>query len=613
MQASTRKSAFGADFSSLVKVPEIRRAKSVVLRYAVSVLAVFLACALKVYLDPVLKGQSPFLLFFSAVVIAAWFGGLGPGLTAAVIGTSAHFLLFPFEDVSRRAIWMQVGMFLGESAAVTALISTMRQAQRRSDYVALALHESQTSYRRILDTAYEGIWAVNREGQTEYVNNHLLKMLGYTEDEMLKHSPLNFVAPDDIEKARHHLRNRIEGVSAQYELRFIRRDDTTIWTLVSSTPLLGKDGQSQGSLAMLTDITDRKKAEKALEQSEERYRAFIAQSSEAIWRFEMEQPVATDAPEDDQIEQFYQQAYLAECNNAMAQMHGFHFADEITGARLGDLLPRNDDNIAYLRSFVRSGYRLTDAESYEAYKEGETRCFLNNLVGLVEGNTIRRAWGTQRDITEIKEAERERASLLKREQEARREAERSQRLWAFLADASATLVATSDYRENLKKVAHLALRDISDWCAVDLIEEGGELCRLVVAHTNPAKVALGWEMSQRYPTDLDSEEGMARVLREAKPVLYSEVSDELLQAVAHDAEHLRMMREIDMRSMLITPLLSRVEYSERSHLFFPIRAASIKRKICLSLKHWRAVLLWQLTTLICFPNRKPPTAPKTSS
>src|SRR5918997_22888 len=135
-------------------------------------------------------------------------------------------------------------------------------------------------------------------------------------------------------------------------------------------------------------------------ESEERYRSFIEQSTEGIWRFELEEPVPTDLAPDEQIERFYRHSYLAECNDVMARMYGYARAEEIVGARLGDLLPSSiPENVQYLKDFVRFGYRLADTESQEVDRHGDAKYFLNNLTGIVESGFLMRAWGTQRDIT----------------------------------------------------------------------------------------------------------------------------------------------------------------------------------------------------------------------
>ena len=108
----------------------------------------------------------------------------------------------------------------------------------------------------------------------------------------------------------------------------------------------------------------------------------------------------------EQIERFYRHCYLAECNNVMARMYGYSRAKEIVGARLDDLLSSSiPENIQYLRDFVLSGYQLTDAESQEVDRYGRTKYFLNDLTGIVENECLLRVWGTQRDITERKQAE----------------------------------------------------------------------------------------------------------------------------------------------------------------------------------------------------------------
>src|SRR5262249_20895167 len=135
-------------------------------------------------------------------------------------------------------------------------------------------------------------------------------------------------------------------------------------------------------------------ASKALRVSEERYRSFIRHSSEGIWRFEVAPPIPIGQlpsgtmaahEEDALLDLFYERAFLAECNDAMARMYGHTSADGLLGARLEDLVPRADPrNTAFLRAFIRSGFRLHDAESHEVGRDGRARVFLNNFTGVVE-------------------------------------------------------------------------------------------------------------------------------------------------------------------------------------------------------------------------------------
>jgi PAS domain S-box-containing protein len=167
------------------------------------------------------------------------------------------------------------------------------------------------------------------------------------------------------------------------------------------------------------------------ETREERYRAFIEQTSEGVWRCELREPVATTLPADEQIDRIYVHAYLAEANNAMARMYGVDSAEQIVGTPLIELLPRTDPaNIQYLRAFIESGYHLTDAESHELGRDGESRYFLNNLVGIVRDGHLIRAWGSQRDITARKQI----MSALRASEERYR----------ALVTASSSVVWTSD-------------------------------------------------------------------------------------------------------------------------------------------------------------------------
>lgn len=133
---------------------------------------------------------------------------------------------------------------------------------------------------------------------------------------------------------------------------------------------------------------------------------FLEVTTEATWRFHHEQPLDITLPEDEQVEHLYMYSVLAECNDAFARMYGFRSAADVIGTRLVVFLPpSNPENIAYLRTFIRSGYRLEDAESREIDRYGNAKCFVNNLVGIFERGQLVGAWGTQRDITGARRAE----------------------------------------------------------------------------------------------------------------------------------------------------------------------------------------------------------------
>lgn len=127
----------------------------------------------------------------------------------------------------------------------------------------------------------------------------------------------------------------------------------------------------------------------------------------------------------------------------------------------------------------------------------------------------------------------------------------------FLADASRVLAASLDLGRTLETLARLAVGRLADWCAVDTLDSDGVIRHLVVHHPDPAKVELARRLQRRYPYDPHSAHGLARVLRTGEPELYEEVPESLLRAVARDEEHLRLLRELGLRSAMIVPLVAR--------------------------------------------------------
>lgn len=146
---------------------------------------------------------------------------------------------------------------------------------------------------------------------------------------------------------------------------------------------------------------------------------------------------------------------------------------------------------------------------------------------------------------------------LQQEHKARVDAEAARNYLSFLVDANSLLASSLDYRTTLSRVAQLAVPKIADWCVVDILEEDQSIQRLATAHIDPAKVKLAYEVERRYPSDPNATRGIPQVLRSGTPEIYAEIKDNVLEESARDPEHLRILRELGLRSVMIVPLIAR--------------------------------------------------------
>jgi PAS domain S-box-containing protein len=127
----------------------------------------------------------------------------------------------------------------------------------------------------------------------------------------------------------------------------------------------------------------------------------------------------------------------------------------------------------------------------------------------------------------------------------------------FLGEATETLMSSIDYQETLRNVAWLAVPEIADWCVVDLIGESGAREQVVVAHRDREKLVLAEQLRRYEPAVPDPDTGIGKVMRTGIGELYAEIPDALLVQGAVDAEHLRLLREVGLRSAVIVPLRAR--------------------------------------------------------
>lgn len=127
-----------------------------------------------------------------------------------------------------------------------------------------ALENSEKKYRRLVELAQEGIWAIDASSVTTFVNPRMAEMLGYTAEEMLGKHLFTFMDERGIEIAKMNVERRKQGITEQHDFEFIKKDGTRIYTIMDTTPLNDGSGNYIGAMAAVTDITRRKKSEEAL-------------------------------------------------------------------------------------------------------------------------------------------------------------------------------------------------------------------------------------------------------------------------------------------------------------------------------------------------------------
>ena len=251
------------------------------------------------------------------------------------------------------------------------------------------LKQSEEKYRTIVETATEGVWICDTDARTIFINKRMAEMLGYSEKEMMGKTAYAFMDHESRELAKFNLDRRIRSNRDVYEQKYIRRDGSTLWAIASAAPMLDKNGKVIASLSMLMDITERKKTEIALEESERRYRDLFSNMAEEVHFWKL------DRDEGGRIKTWR----LVDVNPPALKTWGRQSVDEIRGKTTDEIF--GPGSTEHFMPVVQKIMTEGTPYSYEDYFPNLNKYFRFTSVPLGEYFIT-----TGADITSIKQSEK---------------------------------------------------------------------------------------------------------------------------------------------------------------------------------------------------------------
>ncbi|MBG1258647.1 PAS domain S-box protein [Nostoc commune] len=627
------------------------------LRYSIVVLIVALALVLMLMLDPWLSmSGTPFLLFFSAVIVSACYGGLKSGLLATSLSAllSDYFFLPPAYELNfDLSNFVQIGLFALQGLLFSILCEALKTAKRRADGNLQKLRVSEERFRLALSSSDIVVFQQDRDLRYQWIHNPqgldtVEEMLGKSDDELfpalvaeqltaikqkvletgvstreevyltiggenryydLLVEPLKDVDNSiqgitcaavniterkqaELEKATLHqelqqaVQQKDESLALfnawvtssplalaflDTELRYIHANEALAATngvpqsqhigstfrevlpewaaqiepvfeqvmqtrqpllnqevsgetyppgvyrygLVSYYPVCLPDGQLLGVGISSIDITQLKQTEQALQESEAKFRSVVESNMIGIGFW-------------------HRDGRITDANNALLNMVGYTREELLAGTlSWQDLTPRE-----YILLDEQALTQFQDSSFCTPYQKEYVRKDGSRFSILIGGShfegTVDRGAFFVLDITERKQAE--------------------ERL-RYIAEISNFLSTSLDYEETLKQIAKISVPQFADWCSVDILNEDGSIRRLPIAHTDPSKAELARKL-QEYAIDYKGASAITRVLQTGQSELISEVSDSLLVASTQNQEHLELVRQLGIKSVMIVPLIA---------------------------------------------------------
>ncbi len=412
---------------------------------------------------------------------------------------------FPIRDADGRTLGL---------ATITRDLSERRRLER-------SLREAWADLARAQAVAEVGSWRLDVTRNELRWSDETYRLFGIPPGTPMTYEAfLAHVHPDDRATVDARWTAALRGEPYDLEHRIVI-DGTVRWVREKAELEFDDHGALLGGIGIVQNITERKRLEDELRLSEARSSGIVSISADAIISIDEQQRITM-------------------FNAGAERIFGYSRAEAI-GAPLDILLPERlrathraevEEFAAGERVARRMGERTTSIVGVR--KTGEEFPADASISKLEVGGT-RILTVSLRDISEQKRVEAEHA---------------------FFAEVGPILSSTLDYEKTLTNIAELAVRDLADFCVVDLISDGSELRRLRVACRDRADQWI-CDVLAAIPVDRDRSYFTGKVIETKQGALIEHIPPEVITSVARDSEHLAALRAMAARSALLVPLVVR--------------------------------------------------------
>ncbi len=275
-----------------------------------------------------------------------------------------------------------------DKGAILYFEGTLKDITERKK-TEIALHNSEERYRQIVETAQEGIWVLDENNYTLFVNKRMCEMLGYSREEMMGKQNYYFKDEEGKKKAMQGIERRKKGISETETAKFITKSGMPLWTTVSTNPILNGEGKYVGALGMFTDITERRKADRELVVAQNKFQAIFDNTADGIYQSTVD-------------------GKFIIANPSMARIFGYDSPDDLIQSvtDIGSQIYANPEQRKKMSEIILQQGHVEDFELQVLTKTKEIIWVSANIrIVRDENGAINYFEGTLEDITDRKKGE----------------------------------------------------------------------------------------------------------------------------------------------------------------------------------------------------------------